>query len=365
MLQSRLVTRGQKRAAVERRLPLYYPDVLNRVLSYVGPEQHIFISPVCKAWRAAYRKVPAVDHDSNHILCEQHAQSCITITSRAQVFASASRVRAAHAHGFKWDPPLTEYSWEGRGLAVAGSRGTREALLAAKELGMPWTQQITRGATRAPQSLQKLQWLVTEAGCPWDAKTQVSAASFSGELDTLRWLKVQGAEFPAKITLAGLKHMHVLQFFLAEGCKVDKAQACYTAACNGSLEVLQWCRAQGFPWEDGLIGLGAGISGSLPMLQWLSQDLHISWDDWDLQFMLQKAGLASSLPACKWLRAQGAAFPAVLGDDIENECWTGECLEWARSEGCDAPLYEPVYGSDGEGDAAAAADTDTDEDVDE
>jgi hypothetical protein len=335
----RLLTRGQKRAAVERLLPLYYPDILTRVLSYVGPEQWLFLGAVSTAWCAAYRKVPAVAHDSKHILCEQHAPSCSTVTSRAHVFASASRVKAARAHGFPWDPPLTEFSWEGRGLAIAGAHGSRDALLAAKALGMPWTQHITRGVARVPHSLAKLQWLVTEAGCPWDAKALISAASYNG----------------------GLKHMHVLQYFLSEGCKVDKAQACYTAACNGSLDVLKWCRTQGYPWEDGLIGLGAGISGNLAMLQWLSQELHITWDDWDLQFMLQKAGLAGSLPACKWLRAQGAPFPTVLGDDIENYCWPGECLEWARSEGCDSPLFEPTYGSDTDSDGDANADAEEDE----
>jgi hypothetical protein len=82
-------TRGQKRAAIESLNPLYYPDILRSVLCYAGPEQWLFSGLVSRKWAAAYRKVPPAT---------EHEPPCVTITSRVQAFASASRVKFAYKH---------------------------------------------------------------------------------------------------------------------------------------------------------------------------------------------------------------------------------------------------------------------------
>jgi hypothetical protein len=71
-------TRGQKRAAVESLNPLYYADVLDSVLTYVGPEQWLFIGLVSRKWANAYRKVPPIVRECAHILCEEHKPTCVT-----------------------------------------------------------------------------------------------------------------------------------------------------------------------------------------------------------------------------------------------------------------------------------------------
>jgi hypothetical protein len=54
-----------------------------------------------------------------------------------------------------------------------------------------------------------------------------------------------------------------------------------------------------------------------------------------LQSMLNVAGVCSQLTAAKWLRQQGATWPAVL--KYNGKAWSGKALAWARGEGCTSP----------------------------
>jgi hypothetical protein len=52
--------------------------------------------------------------------------------------------------------------------------------------------------------------------------------------------------------------------------------------------------------------------------------------------MLNAAGANSKLAAAKWLRQQGAEWPAVIN-------WCGCSLDWAGSEGCTAEAPADTY----------------------
>jgi hypothetical protein len=333
-------TRGQKRAAIERLNPLYYAGILDRVLSYAGPEQWLFISPVSKMWLRAYLRLSFAE--AKHLLCS-HPRGSVKCTSRKQVYQSASRVQAARAHGFQWAVVYNDI-WTLADAAascerVAGEFGSRSALTAARELGLPFTEATARGAAQG-KCLPKLQWLITEAGCPYKGTELLSGACRVADLDSMQWLKAHGVAFTDEVLAAGLKHLHIVQFLLAEGCKFDPPEeACFDAACCGSLEVLKFCKAQGYAWSDSEVGLGAAMGGNMEILLWLADELHITWQPAELQDMLLFAGLEEALDMCKWLRAQGAEWPEVLGDEIRGYGWFGEVLEWAREQGCTSEEY--------------------------
>jgi hypothetical protein len=334
----------QKRAGAMRCNPLCYPGVLARALSYAGPEQWLFIGPVSKLWQSTYLSMAFADTD--HVLCS-HPSGWAKRTSRKQVFASASRVKAARAQGFQWTFIYNDL-WSPAEAAtncerMAGEFGCRDALAAAHELGMPFTEATAEGAAQA-KCLPKLQWLLTEAGCPYTGTNLMLRASCAGDLESMQLLKTLGAAYNSEVLSAGLKHWHVVQFLLGEGCQFDPyGEACPDAAGCGSLDVLKFCHAQGYPWDSTAVGVSAAMSGNMEMLLWLADELHTTWAPSTLQEMLLNAGLEDALDVCQWLRAQGAEWPAVLGDENRGYGWTGEVLQWAREQGCTSEEY---YNSD-------------------
>jgi hypothetical protein len=80
--------------------------------------------------------------------------------------------------------------------------------------------------------------------------------------------------------------------------------------------------------------VAAAQGGSVDVLAYAQQQ-GIVFTARMLRQMLSIAGAHSKLAAAKWLRAQRAAWPAVL-------CWNGiawptDALAWARAEGCTSP----------------------------
>jgi hypothetical protein len=77
----------------------------------------------------------------------------------------------------------------------------------------------------------------------------------------------------------------------------------------------------------------AAQGGSVDVLAYLQQQgLFTSRM---LRQMLRIAGAHSKLAAAKWLRQQGAQWPAVLC--WKEMVWSDDKLEWARAEGCTSP----------------------------
>jgi hypothetical protein len=69
---------------------------------------------------------------------------------------------------------------------------------------------------------------------------------------------------------------------------------------------------------------------------------------------LCRAGCANNLPAVQWLRKLGAPWPAVLQDELAF-FWHGECLEYARAQGCCANFFDSPRSIEGESDVPAVS----------
>jgi hypothetical protein len=118
-----------------------------------------------------------------------------------------------------------------------------------------------------------------EQQCPWDASSP-SDAAYSRHVGLLRWL-------------------------VDSGCPCDEYSLCTSAAVGGSVEVLLLLQQRGFMTRAST-----------------------------LTDMLHDAGRWGRLAAAKWLREQGAQWPA----SFQGRPWSGAVLAWARAEGCTTPI---------------------------
>jgi hypothetical protein len=123
-------------------------------------------------------------------------------------------------------------------------------------------------------------------------------------------------------------------YLYAEKCPWTEA-TCTEAAINRHSSTLRWLREHGCPWDTKHIHVVAAQGGSIDVMVYLQQQ-GIVFTAGVLTEMLSYAGAYNHLAAAKWLRAQGAEWPAML-------CWghqrLAEILEWARAEGCTSPLW--------------------------
>jgi hypothetical protein len=114
---------------------------------------------------------------------------------------------------------------------------------------------------------------------------------------------------------------------------------CAEAARNGHCSTLRWLRQRGCPWRANNIHATAAQGGSVEAFVFLQQQ-GIVFTSRVLRQVLRIAGACNKLAAAKWLRQQGAQWPAALR--WTGKVWPDDALEWARAEGCISPIVEPI-----------------------
>ena len=94
-----------------------------------------------------------------------------------------------------------------------------------------------------------VQWLIKKQGFVAD-KWVMAWAATSGNLELMKWLRGEGAEWDesacAYAALTG--HLHVLQWLRGKGCAWNGA-TCHVAVNHGQVEVLRWARENGCEWS--------------------------------------------------------------------------------------------------------------------
>jgi hypothetical protein len=292
-----VATRAQKRSAKDSLNPLQHAGILQRVLDYVGPGHWCFLAEVSSLWRDVYRRVAEVEvqaigcYDKEHVVCVP------PMTLYSAVLASPARVRHADAHELR----CTSDKY----MCAAGRHADVPFLQVAHALGMPYMY-----------------------------IAMMAAAARCNKLAVVQFLRAQGCPLSTSIfhLAAERGHIAMCTYLFAEQCLWDEVTSHY-AARGGSVDALRLLRQRGCPWNPPVVSTNAAAGGSVDVLLYLQQQ-GIVFDL--LTEMLLAAGAYSKLAAAKWLRQQGAEWPAVLCS-VWYQKWSGDTLEWARAEGCTSP----------------------------
>jgi hypothetical protein len=209
----------------------------------------------------------------------------------------------------------------------------------------------TRAALNGQLNLIK--WNVTNEPFSSNMHTHYNEMMFdatrSGSIEVVMWLRAeQHVQLDVGlIEMAAMqKHLAVIQYLREAGCPWD-ASACTAAAGYHSRRIktadercatLKWLLDNGCPWNIAEVRKEAAANG-IDMLAYVIQHGGVP-DAAELTQMLNAAGAFGKLEAVKWLRQQGADWPAVLQYQYLFcnaplvQAWSVSTLKWARSEGC-------------------------------
>jgi hypothetical protein len=290
------VTRDQKRSAVDSESPLEQAGILQRVLNYVGPGHWWFVAAVNELWKERYTTVAGLE-----VLLANTERKIVYVpqtTMFNSVLASPARLRHAQT-AFKLHCKPLQYK------RAAGMYADIATLEAAHALGMQYTHTVMEGAASGNE-LAVVQFLRSQS-CPWSTVVFNQAAQRG--------------------------HTEICAYLHSEQCPWSSTTCTLAAAC-GHTSTLRWLREHGCPWQIEDVCLFTAAGDSVDVMVYLQQQ-GVLTDAALLTRMLNIAGAHNKLAAAKWLRDQGAAWPAALR--WQPKQWSGETLTWARAEGCTSP----------------------------
>ena len=134
--------RTQKRSAADNSNPLSQSVILQLVLSYV-PGQWLILAAVSSLWKSVYSELDAQDMQTAGPY-NKKAFTCVPqMTLFSSVFASPALVKYAHESNL--DNSKASYRY------AAGRQGSAATLVAARDLGMPFTINTMRAAAAGNQ----------------------------------------------------------------------------------------------------------------------------------------------------------------------------------------------------------------------
>jgi hypothetical protein len=300
-----MTSRVNKRAAEHTAdsSPLGKPSILRRIFSFVGRGEWVFLA-ASNLWATEY----VATFSGEHLKAAQRTEA--RYTAYRALFESAARVFLAVDWGFDLHSKHMQFR--------AGRYADTSTLSATLEVKMPWRYVILGAACEG--DVEKLKWLR------------------SGSVELLAFLKEQGLAFPPRAwhQAVMLEHnqLQVVQFLHAEGVEWT-AECCEEAAAAGNLEALRYMHEHGCPWETTAVRTAAAKSGSIEVMKYLQQEGLLSTVS-KLTDMLSVAVEHNHLAAAKWLRQEGAAWPAILQ-------MSGKLLTWATAEGCFSTVRSNIF----------------------
>jgi hypothetical protein len=213
-----------------------------------------------------------------------------------------------------------------------------------QEHGCPWHQSVYETLAERGE-FELLRWAREQGPAAWDTQTILQHAASSGSVELTAWV-MQHAEVDvgalAMRFAAAEGHTAVCELLHAQQCPMDWSVA-DAGAESGDVPTLRFLLEHGCPTYPLSLCIHAARGGSIEAMQLVQQQPDTELSAAVLTGMLNAAGACGQLDACLWLRAQGAAWPALLHDMFWKRCmapWSGAALAWARAEGCDSPTNE-------------------------
>jgi hypothetical protein len=291
-----------------------------------------------------------------HVLQYLRSEGCEwdgTVCSAAAKNGHLTVLQWLHEQGCPWSADHI--------CSDAAESGSMEMLLYLKQQGCEFNEQTMAGAAGA-RHLFICQFLVAEQcpfdgeapkdaaggghlevvrfllenGCPWDPTRTCVRAAWSTNIELLQFLKQQGCILSAQVmsNAAQRGDLRMCQYLHAEQCPWGES-ACWNAACEGHVDTLRWLHEQGCPWHFQDASSTAARRGHLHVIVYM---LGVEPEPSAAQLteLLNAAGVSGRLSVAKWLRQQGAEWPAVLRSRFERP-WSSTALQWARAEGCTSP----------------------------
>jgi Ankyrin repeats (many copies) len=173
--------------------------------------------------------------------------------------------------------------------------------------------------------------------CDWVKCRSLYHAASSGNVAMVQWLhQKQCAEYNGSVLsgAASAGQTAMCEYLRSQLCPLCES-ACCAAAYGGHLSTLTWLLEHGCQCHTLEVLVTAAQGGSIPVMEYLQQHGLMSTTA-QLTKMLCWAGANNHLQAAKWLRDQGAEWPAQLSCGFFFQ-WTGDVLTWARDEGCTSP----------------------------
>jgi hypothetical protein len=317
--------------------------LLQQVLGYVGPGHWLFIAEVSKLWQRIYRKVASARFPAfpmNIIDCSSRFLRCRPqMTLGSALFALQSTLRWAHA------------AVSGLSLKLVSMRYIAGVFTDQSTLALVFELAATRGLQHSSLLLygvaasgctSKMKWFCTQRSRPLPREAMWHAAS-SGSIDMLELLNqlaeperiVKGENRNVLRVAAYRGHLHIIKYLhlLLEDGYAWSAVACFNAVSGRHLDILRWLHENGCAWDFRSLCECAARQGSIDIMMYLQQQSDgVQWNTDLLRDMLSCAGRWDKLAAAKWLRQQGAEWPARVRTGRRK--WNGDVLQWARAEGC-------------------------------
>jgi hypothetical protein len=255
------------------------------------------------------------------------------MTLFSSVCASPTRLRLAHNSGLRFDVHNEEGGFHDR----AGWFANKPTLIAAHELGLPYSATTLCGAVRSGD-VAKVMWPCTEQHCALDYPDDDIGyyAGQSGSIAMLEWLKHHGVVL-GKGTSDGAAsggHLSALQYLHAEGCAMG-FWVCWAAADRGDLVILKWA------WEHDCKGdvaevcyaAAASESGNIELMTWLLQQPGVQLT----AGVMSSAASGGNLGMCEFLLANQCPWDEA-SCEMAARCGHLHILRWLREHDC--PLQQ-------------------------
>ena len=185
-----------------------------------------------------------------------HAGGCALECQRARskwgCLICEDAARGGHRHVLEW---LKTHgcAWDAR-TCTAAARGAHVGLLRwLRSEECDWNE-TTPTALASAGCIEALEWAIRDH-CAHSPRDIVRAAAAAGQLDLLRWYRLNYRIFcnvaadPAILEHAARGgHTEVMEWACSLGCKLTP-WVCLAAVCTGQLGALKWARSNGCEWN--------------------------------------------------------------------------------------------------------------------
>ena len=241
--------------------PLDKIDVVQRIVSFIGPQQYRFVASINRTFRDTYQQAFPQDTTVTRL-------NVSTIDSALFCLSDIrNSIRIPHQHRETLQVALCR---------SAAARGDLNILYHLRAVYCSWDE--TTCSTAALHGHKVVVAWAFENGCDWQGGgTTCANAALHGHLPILKYALLNYADWgydtPANAALNG--HLRVLKWLRRQLCDWNE-DVCANAARNGHFELLKWARKNGCPW-DNRVTENAALIGHLPILKYALRLPGINW----------------------------------------------------------------------------------------